>query len=157
MQQFLGFTNFYKRFIQDFLYHARSLFNLTGTKAPWKWESEQQDSFDGLCTSITSTPVLAFVEDSKPFRVEADSLDFVMGAVLSQLSDANKKWHLIAFYSKSLNTVEQNYKIHNKEMLAIIHALEEWQHFLEGSHHKSEIWMNHKNLEYFMTAKKLNQ
>jgi len=49
-----------------------------------------------------------------------------------------------------------DYKIHDKEMLAIIHVLEEWRHFLEGTTHPVEIWTNHKNLEYFMTAKKLN-
>ena len=62
----------------------------------------------------------------------------------------------MAFYSKSLSLVERNYKIHDKEMLAIIYALEEWRHFLEGAQHLVEIWTNHKNLEYFMMAKKLN-
>jgi len=62
----------------------------------------------------------------------------------------------VAFYSKSLSPVERNYKIHDKEMLAIICALEEWRHFLEGAQHPVEIWTDHKNLEYFMTAKKLN-
>jgi len=52
--------------------------------------------------------------------------------------------------------VERNYEIHDKEMLAIIRALEEWRHFLEGATHLVEIWTDHKNLEYFMTAKKLN-
>jgi len=52
--------------------------------------------------------------------------------------------------------VEWNYEIHNKEMLAIIHALKEWRHFLEGATHLVEIWTDHKNLEYFMMAKKLN-
>jgi len=52
--------------------------------------------------------------------------------------------------------VERNYKIHDKEMLAIICVLEEWRHFLEGARHWVEIWMDHKNLEYFMMAKKLN-
>jgi len=52
--------------------------------------------------------------------------------------------------------MEWNYKIHNKEMLAIIHALEKWRYFLEGVTHLVEIWTNHKNLEYFMMAKKLN-
>jgi len=63
----------------------------------------------------------------------------------------------MAFYSKSLSSVEWNYKIHDKEMLAIIRALEEWRHFLGGATHLVEIWTNHKNLEYFMTAKKLNR
>ena len=66
-------------------------------------------------------------------------------------------WHLVAYYSESLNTVERNYEIHDKEMLAIILALEDWRHFLEGAHHKFEIWTDHKNLEYFMSAKKLNR
>jgi len=67
------------------------------------------------------------------------------------------KWHPIAFYSKSLSSMERNYEIHDKEMLAIIRPLEEWRHFLEGATHPVEIWTDHKNLEYFMTAKKLNR
>src|SRR5919198_1451365 len=59
--------------------------------------------------------------------------------------------------SKSLSETERNYEIHDKEMLAIIRALEEWRHFLEGARHQVEIWTDHKNLEYFMSAKKLNR
>jgi len=62
----------------------------------------------------------------------------------------------VAFYSKSLSSMEWNYEIHNKEMLAIIRTLEEWRHFLEGATHSVEIWTDHKNLEFFMMAKKLN-
>jgi len=69
----------------------------------------------------------------------------------------DRKWYPIAFYSKSLSFMEQNYGIHDKEMLAIICMLEEWRHFLEGVTYLVEIWTNHKNLEYFMTAKKLNR
>ena len=63
----------------------------------------------------------------------------------------------MAFYSKSLSPVEWNYEIYDKEMLAIICALEEWRYFLEGARHPVEIWTDYKNLEYFMTAKKLNR
>jgi len=66
------------------------------------------------------------------------------------------KWHPVVFYSKSLSSMERNYEIHNKEMLAIIRVLEEWRHFLEGATHPVEIWTDHKNLKYFITAKKLN-
>jgi len=106
--------------------------------------------------AVTTTPVLVSPQGSEPFRIEADSSNFASGAILSQQLPRKEKWHPVAFYSKSLSPVEQNYKIHNKEMLAIIHALEEWRHFLEGAQHLVEIWTNHKNLEYFMTAKKLN-
>ena len=71
-------------------------------------------------------------QDSEPFRVEADSSDFATGAVLSQQSTMDRKWHPMAFYSKSLSSMEWDYEIHNKEMLAIICALEEWRYFLEG-------------------------
>jgi len=84
-------------------------------------------------------------------------LDFATGAVLSQQLTADGKWHPVAFYSKSLSSMERNYEIHDKEMLAIIHALEEWRHFLEGATYPVEIWTDHKNLEYFMMAKKLNR
>ena len=66
-------------------------------------------------------------------------------------------WHPISFFSKSLSPVKQNYEIHDKEMLAIIRALEEWQDFLEGTPYQFEIWTDHKNLKYFHTSKKLNQ
>jgi len=63
----------------------------------------------------------------------------------------------VAYISKSLNEAERNYKIHDKEMLAIIWCLEIWRHFLEGAKDWFEIWMDHKNLEYFIKAQKLNQ
>jgi len=113
-------------------------------------------AFEDLKMAVTTAPVLMSPQDSEPFWVEVDSSDFATGAVLSQQSTADRKWHPVVFYSKSLFSVEWNYKIHDKEMLAIICALEEWRHFLEGTTHPVEIWTDHKNLEYFMTAKKLN-
>jgi hypothetical protein len=62
----------------------------------------------------------------KPFCVEVDSSDVATGAVLSQQSKVDLKWHPVAYLSKSLSAVEQNYKIHDKEMLAIIHGLKKW-------------------------------
>ena len=114
-------------------------------------------AFDTLKGKVTSAPILALPNNSKPYQVEADSSNFTTRAVLSQKILKDDKWHPVTFLSKSLSPIEQNYKIHNKEMLAIIRALEEWRHFLEGVEHKFEIWTDHKNLEYFMLAKKLNQ
>jgi len=64
-------------------------------------------------------------QNSEPFQIEVNSSDFATGAVLSQQLAMDGKWHPIAFYSKSLSSVEWNYEIHNKEMLAIIRVLEE--------------------------------
>jgi len=157
IQAFLGFVNFYRRFIQDFSAKARPLFDLTHSEQVWTWSGREQTAFEDLKMAVTTALVLMSPQDSEPFWVEADSSDFTTGAVLSQQSTADRKWHPVAFYSKSLSSMERNYEIHDKEMLAIICVLEEWRHFLEGATHPVEIWTDHKNLEYFMTAKKLNR
>jgi len=77
----------------------------------------------GPLTVVTPALVLVSLQDSEPFCIEANSSDFASGAVFSQQLPREEKWHLVVFYSKSLFPVEQNYKIHNKEMLAIICAL----------------------------------
>jgi len=82
-------------------------------------------AFKNLKTAVTTAPVLVSPQDSEPFRVKADSSDFATGAVLSQQLMTDGKWHPVAFYSKSLSSVKRNYEIHDKEMLAIICALEE--------------------------------
>src|SRR6202522_1204988 len=156
-QLFLGFPNFYRRFIQAFSHHARPLFDFAKKEPIWKWDSNEQTAFAILKDKVTSASILLLPENSRPFRIEADSSDFATGAVLSQESLEDNKWHPVAFLSKSLSSVERNYEIHDKEMLAIIRALEEWRHFLEGAEHQFEIWTDHKNLEYFMKAKKLNR
>jgi hypothetical protein len=157
VRSFLGFVNFYRRFVKDFSHHARPLFDLTRKEQKWKWDSPEASAFRKLKELVTSAPVLITPGDDQPFRVEADSSDYATGAVLSQLSLEDGKWHPVAFLSKSLSETEWNYEIHDKEMLAIMRALDEWRHFLEGAPHKVEIWTDHKNLEYFMSAKKLNR
>ena len=74
---------------------------------------------------MTTALVLVSPQDSEPFYIKADSSDFASRAILSQQLSGEEKWHPVAFYSKSLSLVEQNYEIYDKEMLAIIHALEE--------------------------------
>jgi len=120
------------------------------------WSGKEQTTFEDLKTAVTTAPVLVSPQKSDPFRIEVNSSDFATRAVLSQQSITDRKWHPVAFYSKFLSSMEWNYKIHDKEMLAIIHALEEWRHFLEGMTYLVEIWTDYKNLEYFMMAKKLN-
>ena len=156
VQSFIGFVNFYRRFIQDFAEIARPLHDLTRKDTPWDWSSEQKTAFEMLKTKVTSAPILIFPDENKQYRVEADASNYAHGGVLSQQGE-DGKWHPVAFLSKSFNEVERNYDIYDKEMLAIIRALEEWRHYLEGTRHTIEIWTDHKNLEYFKTAKKLNR
>jgi transposase InsO family protein len=157
VQSFIGFTNFYRRFIADFSHHARALFDLTKKDAPFVWGTPEEDAFVKLKQLVTSALVLAMPDSSRPYRVEADGSGVATGAVLSQPSAEDDKWHPVAFLSKSLSAVERNYEIHDTEMLAIVRALEEWRHYLEGARHPVEVWTDHKNLEYFRVAQKLNR
>ncbi len=67
------------------------------------------------------------------------------------------KQRLVTYLSKLLNETERNCKIHNKKMLAVIRGLENQRYLLEDAKFKFEIWMDYKNLEYFIKAQKLNQ
>ena len=83
VQSFLGFTNFYRRFIKDYAKIARPLHNLTGKK-DWEWGTSQQESFEKLKQALTSAPVLRMPTDEGKYHIEVDSSDFATGAVLSQ-------------------------------------------------------------------------
>ena len=86
--------------------------------------------------------------------VETDASDGVLGGVLLQLQPS-QEWHPVAYYSKTMIPAEINYPIHDKEMLAIIRALEAWRPELEGTPTRIRIVSDHKALEYFMTTKAL--
>ena len=87
--------------------------------------------------------------------MEVDASDYTMDGVLS-IEYKDGKWRPVAFLSKSLNETERNYEIHDKEMLVVIRGLENWKHLLEDAKYNYEVWTDHKNLEYFMKAQKLN-
>ena len=89
----------------------------------WKWKEEQQKAFETLKSTITSAPVLSFPDHNKPKMVETDASKYAYGAVLSQLEDGT--WKPLAFMSRTMQPAEVNYDVHDKELLAIIKALEE--------------------------------
>ncbi len=149
IQSFIGFLNFCQRFIHNFSKIAHPLHVLTHKLKDWSWGAAKQQAFDVLKSAVTSTPTLAFPSKSSPFCfcLECDASNFATGAVLSQQQE-DGLFHPIGFMSKSFSDTEQNYQIHDREMLAIMCALEEWRHFLEGSN-QFEIHTDHKNLSYF--------
>ena len=156
VQSFLGFVNFYRKFICDFSDVARPLYALTRKTQRWVWGLAEQEAFDALKKAVTSAPVLTFPSQSGRFRLECDASNFATGAVLSQ-AQADGAYQPVAFMSKGFSDAERNYQIHDKEMLAIMRALDEWRHFLEGTAEKFEILTDHRNLAYFCNAQKLNR
>jgi len=78
-------------FIQDFSTIARLLFDLTCSSKTWNWDTKEQEAFEHLKMAVTTAPVLASPQDSEPFCIEADSLDFASRAVLSQQLPGEEK------------------------------------------------------------------
>jgi len=142
IQSFIGFVNFYQRFIHNFSEIACPLHVLTHKSKDWSWGAAEQQAFDALKSAVTSTPTPAFPSKSSPFHLECNASDFATGAILSQQQE-DGLFHPIGFMSKSFSNMEQNYQIHDKEMLVIMCALEEWRHFLKGSDQKFKIHTDH--------------
>ena len=156
VQKFLGLANYYHQFIENFASIARPLHDMVKKDKKWDWTEKQEKAFKELKKRFTKEPVLAAPDIDKKMRMEVDASDYATGGVLS-MECGDRLWRPVAFLSKSLNETEQNYEIHDKEILVIIRGLETWRHLLEGAQYKFEIWTDHKNLEYFMKAQKLNR
>ena len=156
LRGFLGFANFYRRFIKDFATIAQPLNSLTRKNVPWQWDEPQQQAFDTLRTAFTSAPILVLWDPGRPTRIEVDASGFATGGALLQKHE-DGLWHPVAFRSASMQPVERNYEIYDREMLAIIEALKDWRHFLEGLPDPFEIVTDHSNLEYWRTAQDLSR
>ena len=138
VQKFLGLANYYCQFIEGFASIARPLHDMVKKDKKWEWTEKQERAFGELKKRLIEELVLAVPDIDKKMRMEVDVSDYATGGVLS-MECKNKLWRPVAFLSKSLNKMERNYEIHNKEMLVIIRGLEAWRHLLEGAHFKFEI------------------
>lgn len=156
VQSFVGFANYYRRFIRDFSRIVAPLHALTGKNTQFSWGPAQQAAFERLKSAFTSAPVLAHFDYDKEITLETDSSDYVSAGVLSQRDD-NHVLRPVAFFSKKLSPTECNYEIYDKELLAIIRCFEEWRPELEGTISPVQVITDHKNLEYFMSTKNLNR
>ncbi len=156
LQRFLGFANFYRRFIRNFSQLAAPLTALTSTRVMFRWSSAAEAAFSNLKSRFVSAPILVAPDPTRQFVVEVDASEVGVGAVLSQRAASDDRVHPCAFFSHRLSPAERNYDTGNRELLAVKLALEEWRHWLEGSGVPFIVWTDHKNLEYIRTAKRLN-
>jgi hypothetical protein len=153
---FIGFANFYRRFIKDFAAITRPLHNLTKKDAPWRWTWVEKKAFQMLKDAFISEPILAMWDPAWLTRLETNASAHTISGMISQCCD-DGLYHPVAFRSKSLTGAERNYNTHNHEMYAIIRALEDWRHFLEGLPETFEIWTDHANLQYWTKAQNLTR
>ena len=155
VRSFLGFGNFYWKFIPGFSTLAAPLNALLKKDTIFQWTEETQQSFDALKQKLTSSPVLMMPDQTRPFQIKCDASKYALGAVLTQ-QDNNGDRHPVAFLSKTFSETERNYEIYDRELLAIIRALKEWRHYIQGSGHTTIIYLDHQNLTYFRSTQKLN-
>jgi len=156
VRAFLGSTNFYRRFVKGYSKVVEPLTQLKRKAQLFKWETKQQELFDGLKTCFTTAPILHRFDHDRDIVVESDASDFVSAAVLSQYDD-EATLHPVAFFSKKHSPAECNYKIYDKELMAIVRAFEEWCAELQSVENPISVLTDHKNLEYFTTTKLLNR
>jgi hypothetical protein len=155
VRAFIGFANFYRRFIHGFSDLVSPLIALTRKDVKFSFSPACQEAFDMLKTRFTTAPVLRHFDPELPCVVEADSSDYVTGGILSQ-RDSENVLRPVAFFSKRLSPAECNYEIYDKELLAIIRCFEEWRSELEGAAFPINVLSDHRNLQYFTTTKQLS-
>lgn len=155
LRSFLGFINFYRRFVKDFSKVARPLHDLEKKDVRFEWSEDCQVAFNELKTIVSTAPVLIHTNPDRPYILETDTSDYAYGAILSQKHD-DSKLHPIAFLSKSMSPAEKNYDVFDKEMLAVVRALGHWRQYLDRTPEPITIITDHKNLEDYKNAKITN-
>lgn len=155
VRSFLGFANFYRRFIRNYSELTIPLTALTQKDKSFVWDSKCEESFQRLKRMFITAPILMQFDPDRETVVEADSSGWATGGVLSQY-DNDGVLRPCAYFSKKNTPAECNYQIHDKELLAIINALKEWESELI-SVVNFQILTDHHNLRYFTTTKRLNE
>ena len=155
VQIFIGFANFYRRFIKDFSKICKPITEtLKGNPKDFSWGKEQEEAFEELKHRFTTAPILAHFYPERETVVKTDASDFALGWVLSQFLD--RRQHPVAFHSRKLRPAERNYEIHEKELLAILEAFTKWKCYLAGADKPITVYTDHQNLQHFLTTKKWN-
>ena len=170
VQAFVGFANFYRQFIFKYSKLAAPLTDLTrngpdGKKPAFNWTEEAQQAFDALKSAFIEEPILVHFDAERETMVETDASDNVVACVASQKHnilawDGSQRtvWKPVAYFSKKMSPAERNYDIYDKELLAIVKSFDELRPELSMAteQNPTHVVTDHKNLEYFMTTKRLN-
>jgi hypothetical protein len=149
IQSFLGHCGFYRRFIKDFSHIARPLTNLLAKDVPFEFDDACLKSSNILKEALISAPIIQPPDWSLPFEIMCDASDYAVGAVLGQTKD--RMHHAIAYASKTLTGAQLNYATTEKELLAVVFAIDKFRSYLVGA--KVIVYTDHAALKYLLTKK----
>jgi len=148
IRSFLGLAGYYRRFIPEFSRIAKPMTELFKKGTKFHWSDQCEEAFRKLRTLLTSAPILAQPDTTKPFDIYCDASGTEIGCVLMQEN------RVIAYASRSLKRHKENYPTHDLELAAVVHALKIWRHYLMGT--RCNIYTDHKSLKYLFTQADLN-
>jgi hypothetical protein len=148
IRSFLGLAGYYRRFVPDFSRIAKPMIELLKKGVKFVLDEKCENAFQTLKQYLTSAPVLAQPDNSKPYEVYCDASGTCLGYVLMQEN------RVIAYASRALRPHEKNYPTHDLELAAVVHALKIWRHYLMGT--RCNIYTDDKCLKYIFTHADLN-
>jgi hypothetical protein len=155
IQSFLGKCGYYRSFIERFSEKAKPLTEMTRKDKPFQWTAKEEESFRELQKAFEKGDMRLHFDPEKPSTMNTDASDGAIAGVLQQPGD-DGRLRLVACYARSLTDTERRYDVHDKELLAIVHAMRHWRVELQGAKHEVLVRSDHKNLRYFLTTKELS-
>jgi hypothetical protein len=156
VREFNGFCNFYRDSVDNYSDIAAPLTTLTGATTEWKWTDKEETAWNMIKTAILSAPIRAAFQEGVPVQMRTDSSDEALAAILEH-KYACGHTRPIAFHSKKFNKAEQNYTVHDKELLAIVRGFEKFHTWVYGHKDPIKVYSDHQALRHFMTTTKLTQ
>jgi hypothetical protein len=158
VQVLIGFTNFYRRFVKKYAKVTAPISDLLKKEASgkWEWTQHAEIALQKLKRAFTEAPILQHFDPEKPITLQSDASGFAIASILNQF-DGFGVLRPTSFYSRKCTPAEQNYDTYDRELLAIVVAMKQWRHHLEGARYTIMIQCDHKNLEYFQTSKVLSR
>ena len=163
VRAFLGFTGYYRYFIEKYSLLARPLLDLTKKSTDWHWSESQENAFQLLKQRMCARPVLMQPDFNKRFYLQTDASGYRLGAVLSQEGGEQQKpnskprLHPLAYYSATFTSTKRNYDIYEWELLAVMKSLAHWRPYLGWTKVPFIIQTDHANLQYWKSPQNLNR
>ena len=148
VRSFLGFANYYRRYVRNFAEIPNALAELTKKGQKWHWGSSEEEAFQKLKTALHQAPFLQYPDPTLPYTVVTDALGIAVGGVLMQ--DSGEGLRPLAFLSRKLNPSEQKYSAYERELDAVASCLIDWRHYIEGCPGGATVITDHKPLTNLM-------